>query len=72
MKRIVLALICAASMTAMEAKTLVAYFSATGTTKLAAVQLAKQHNARLLGICPRIINSWLDNNLPQLAKGYVA
>ena len=66
MKRIVLALICAASMTAMEAKTLVAYFSATGTTKLAAVQLAKQHNARLWGICPRIINSWLDNNLPQL------
>ena len=105
----------------MEAKTLVAYFSATGTTKAAAERLAKQHDARLWeiepaepytaadldwrndksrsslemndpearpaikqctditpydtifvgfpiwwGICPRIINSWLDNNLPQL------
>ena len=121
MKRIFLALLCAASMTGMEAKTLVAYFSATGTTKAAATRLAKQHNARLWeiepaqpytaadldwrndksrsslemndpeerpmikqctdvtpydtiyvgfpiwwGICPRIINSWLDNNLPQL------
>lgn len=121
MKRIVLALICAACMTGMNAKTLVAFFSATGTTKVAATKLAKQHNARLWeieaaerytmadldwrndqsrsslemkdpderpmikqctdvtpydtvyigfpiwwGICPRIINSWLDNNLPQL------
>ena len=108
-------------MTGMNAKTLVAFFSATGTTKVAATKLAKQHNARLWeieaaerytmadldwrndqsrsslemkdpderpmikqctdvtpydtvyigfpiwwGICPRIINSWLDNNLPQL------
>jgi flavodoxin len=105
----------------MEAKTLVAFFSATGTTKSAATRLAKEHNARLWeiepaepysaadldwrndksrtslemndpeerptikrctdvtpydtvfvgfpiwwGICPRIINSWIDNNLPQL------
>ena len=105
----------------MNAKTLVAYFSATGTTQAAAEKLAKQHNAVLWeiepaekytaadldwrnpnsrssvemnapeerptikqctnvtpydtvyvgfpiwwGICPRIINSWLDNNLPQL------
>ena len=103
------------------AKTLVAYFSATGTTKAAAERLAAQHNAVLWeiepaepytaadldwrnkssrsslemndpderptirqctdirpydtiyvgfpiwwGICPRIINSWLDNNLEQL------
>lgn len=121
MKRIVMAFICAACMTSMEAKTLVAYFSATGTTKTAAEKLAKQRNSRLWeiepaepytaadldwrndksrssiemnspeerpaikrctdvtpydtiyvgfpiwwGICPRIINSWLDNNLPQL------
>jgi len=120
-KRIVLALICAACMTNMNARTLVAYFSATGTTRVAAEKLAKQHDARLWeiepaqpytaadldwrndksrsslemndpderptikqctdvtpydtvyvgfpiwwGICPRIINSWLDNNLPQL------
>ena len=107
--------------TAVEAKTLVAYFSATGTTRFAAKQLAKQHNADLWaiepaepytaadldwrdkqsrssremadpeerptirqctnimpydtiylgfpiwwGICPRIINSWVDNNLEQL------
>ena len=105
----------------MNAKTLVAYFSATGTTKAAAEKLAKQQNAVLWeiepaepytaadldwrdpksrssvemnnpeerptirqctnvmpydtvyvgfpiwwGICPRIINSWLDNNEPQL------
>lgn len=105
----------------MEAKTLVTYFSATGTTRAAAERLAKEHNALLWeiepaepytaadldwrdeqsrssiemrdpeerpmikqcmnimpydsiyvgfpiwwGICPRIINSWLDNNLPQL------
>lgn len=104
-----------------EQKTLVAYFSATGTTKAAAEKLAKQHKAVLWeieasepytaadldwrneqsrssvemrdpearpsikrctnimpydtiyigfpiwwGICPRIINSWIDNNLPQL------
>ena len=121
MKRFFLALLCAATMTAMEAKTLVAYFSATGTTKAAAERLAKQYDARLWeiepaepytaadldwrndksrsslemkdpeerpaikrctdvtpydtiyvgfpiwrGICPRIINSWLDNNLLQL------
>ena len=121
MKRIVMALVCAACMTGMNAKSLVAFFSATGTTKVAATKLAKQHNARLWeieaaerytmadldwrndqsrsslemkdpderpmikqctdvtpydtvyigfpiwwGICPRIINSWLDNNLPQL------
>ena len=122
MKKVIfLALICAACMTSMEAKTLVAYFSATGTTKAAAERLAKQHNAQLWeiepaqpytaadldwrndksrsslemndpeerptikqctnvapydtiyvgfpiwwGICPRIISSWLDNNLPQL------
>ena len=34
MKRIFLALLCAACMTGMEAKTLVAYFSATGDTKV--------------------------------------
>ena len=99
MKRLLfMALVCAVSMTSMEAKTLVAYFSATGTTKAAAEKLAKQHDARLWeivpaqpytdadldwrdvtpydtvyvgfpiwwGICPRIINSWLDNNEPQL------
>lgn len=101
--------------------TLVAYFSATGKTRSAAQQLARQHNATLWeiepqepytdadldwrnkqsrssiemndpeerptikqctnitpyktiylgfpiwwGICPRIINSWIDNNLEQL------
>ena len=116
MKRMILALVCAAMMMPMNAKTLVAYFSATGTTKAAAEKLAKQHDARLWeiepaekytaadldwrnpksrssiemndpeerpmikqctditpydtiyigfpiwwGICPRIINSWLDN-----------
>ena len=121
MKRIILALACAAMMMPMNAKTLVAYFSATGTTKAAAEKLAKQHDAVLWeiepaepytaadldwrdpksrssvemndpeerptikqctnvtlydtifvgfpiwwGICPRIINSWLDNNEPQL------
>lgn len=121
MKRILLALLCVVSMTSMQSKTLVAYFSATGTTKAAAAKLASQHAARLWeieaaepytaadldwrnsqsrsslemnnpderpmikqctdvtpydtiyvgfpiwwGICPRIINSWLDNNLPQL------
>ena len=33
-------------------KTLVAYFSATGTTKRAAEQLAKKHNADLFEIAP--------------------
>lgn len=122
MKRILLALICAACMTSMEAKTLVAFFSATGTTKAAAIKLSHQHYGSYIweiepavpytaadldwrndksrssvemsdpeerpaikrctdvtpydtvyvgfpiwwGICPRIINSWLDNNLPQL------
>lgn len=106
----------------MEAKVLVAYFSATGTTKKAAQVLAKEHHAVLWeiepaelytaadldwrnkqsrsslemadpaarptikqctniqpydtiyvgfpiwwGICPRIIDSWLENNLEQLA-----
>lgn len=121
MRRFPLALVCAAIMLPMNAKTLVAYFSATGTTKAAAEKLAKQQNAVLWeiepaepytaadldwrdpksrssvemnnpeerptikqctnvmpydtvyvgfpiwwGICPRIINSWLDNNEPQL------
>ena len=121
MKKYVMALVCAAMMMPMNAKTLVAFFSATGTTKAAAEKLAKQQNAVLWeiepaekytaadldwrnsksrssmemndpeerptikrctdvtpydtvyvgfpiwwGICPRIINSWLDNNLPQL------
>ena len=120
-KKIFLALFCAACMSSMNAKTFVVYFSATGTTKVAAEKLAKQHDARLWeiepvhpytaadldwrndksrssiemndpderpaitqctdirpydtiyvgfpiwwGICPRIINSWLDNNIPQL------
>ena len=107
--------------TGMEAKTLVAYFSATGTTKAAAQKIAREQKATLWeieaaepytaadldwrnkqsrssvemndpearpaikqctniqpydtiyvgypiwwGICPRIINSWIDNNLPQL------
>ena len=33
-------------------KTLVAYFSATGTTNRAAEQLAKEHNADLFEIAP--------------------
>ena len=122
MKRILIILLTAAmSLTVMEAKTLVAFFSATGTTREAARQLANEHDATLWeieaaesytaadldwrnkqsrsslemkdpearptikqctnimpydtiyigfpiwwGICPRIINSWIDNNLPQL------
>lgn len=121
MKKIIPALVCAAMMMPMNAKTLVAYFSATGTTRAAAERLAGQYDAVLWeiepaepytaedldwrnpesrssremndpeerptikqctnvmpydticvgfpiwwGICPRIINSWLDNNLPQL------
>ena len=52
MKKIILALLCAACMTSMEAKTIVVYFSATGTTKAAAQKLAKQHDARLWEIEP--------------------
>jgi len=122
MKRLLIILLTATMMlTGMEAKTLVAYFSATGTTKAAAQQIAKEQKATLWeieaaepytsadldwrnkqsrssvemndpearpaikqctditpydtiyigypiwwGICPRIINSWIDNNLPQL------
>ena len=121
MKKLLVLMLAAIMGTAVEAKTLVAYFSATGTTRFAAKQLAKQHNADLWaiepaepytaadldwrnkqsrssremadpeerptirqctnimpydtiylgfpiwwGICPRIINSWVDNNLPQL------
>ena len=36
----------------MNAKTLVAYFSATGTTKAAAEKLAQQHDAQLWEIEP--------------------
>lgn len=111
-------LMCAAT---LKAKTLVVYFSATGTTKAAAQKIAKEQNATLWeiepaekytaadldwrnkqsrssvemndpearpaikqctniqpyetiyvgypiwwGICPRIIDSWLENNLAQL------
>ena len=121
MKKLLILMLAAMMGTAVEAKTLVAYFSATGTTRFAAKKLAKQHNADIWaiepaepytaadldwrndksrssiemnspeerpaikrctdvtpydtiyvgfpiwwGICPRIINSWLDNNLPQL------
>lgn len=52
MKRMILALVCAAMMGTMNAKTIVAYFSATGTTKAAAEKLAKQHDARLWEIEP--------------------
>ncbi|MBQ4507289.1 MAG: NAD(P)H-dependent oxidoreductase [Paludibacteraceae bacterium] len=118
-KFILAALIIAA--TGIQAGTLVAYFSATGTTRTVAKQIAKQQKAVLWeiepaekytaadldwrnkqsrssiemadpearpaikqctdiqpydtifvgypvwwGICPRIINSWVDNNLVQL------
>lgn len=122
MKRIFLMLAAAIlSAVIMEAKTLVVYFSATGTTKAAAMQIAKEQKADLWeivpaekyteadldwrhkesrsslemadpesrpsikqctniqpyeiiyvgypiwwGVCPRIINSWIDNNIPQL------
>ena len=121
MKKLLILMLAAMMGTAVEAKTLVAYFSATGTTRFAAKKLAKQHNADLWaiepaepytaadldwrdkqsrssremadpeerptirqctnimpydtiylgfpiwwGICPRIINSWVDNNLEQL------
>ena len=45
MKKTILALVCATMMMPMSAKTLVAYFSATGTTRAAAEKLAKQQNA---------------------------
>ncbi|MCR5050249.1 MAG: NAD(P)H-dependent oxidoreductase [Paludibacteraceae bacterium] len=122
MKRNLFALVCALmTIIPMNAKSLVVYFSATGTTRSAAERLAKQQGATLWeieaaepysaadldwrneqsrsslemkdpearptikqctdvrayetiyvgfpiwwGICPRIINSWIDNNLPQL------
>lgn len=121
MKQLFILFAAALLTTGMQAKTLVAYFSATGTTKAAAQLIAKEHNAAIWeieaaepysaadldwrnkqsrsslemsdpearpaikqctditpydtiylgypiwwGICPRIINSWLDNNLPQL------
>ena len=117
----VLAILPSCAQSKKEMKTLVAYFSATGTTRAAAELLAKQHNAVLWeieaaepytdadldwrnpksrsslemndpeerptikqctnimpydtiyigypiwwGVCPRIINSWVDNNLEQL------
>lgn len=121
MKRTFIAFMATLLLLPIQSKTLVAYFSATGTTKAAAAQLSKQHKAVLWeivpaekytsadldwrndqsrsslemkdpesrptikqctditpydtiyvgypiwwGICPRIINSWIDNNLPQL------
>ena len=123
MKKILFTLIATMVLLPMHAQktTLVAYFSATGTTRAAAQLLAVQHDAALWeiapaepytaddldwrnkqsrsslemadpderptikectdirpydtiylgfpiwwGICPRIINSWIDNNLPQL------
>lgn len=53
MKKIILALVSAAILMPMNAKTLVAYFSATGTTKLAAAKLAGQHKATLWEIEPK-------------------
>ena len=121
MRKLCIFLALAAKTMGIEAKTIVVYFSATGTTKAAAQQIAKAEKATLWeieaaepytaadldwrnkqsrsslemndpearpaikqctnimpydtiyvgfpiwwGICPRIINSWLDNNLPQL------
>jgi flavodoxin len=120
MKKFLLAALLFA-VSGIQAKTLVAFFSATGTTKAAAQKIAKAQNATLCeiipaepytaadldwrnkksrssiemndpearpaikqctditpydtiyvgypiwwGICPRIINSWVDNNLFQL------
>ena len=64
MKRMILALVCAAMMVPMNAKTLVAYFSATGTTKAAAEKLAKQHDARLWEIEPA--EAYLKKTYPSL------
>lgn len=122
MKKVIIVIMSVAMVaTSLEAKTLVAYFSATGTTRQAAQQIAREQNATLWeieaaepytaadlnwrnkqsrssvemkdpdarptikqctdiqpydtiyvgfpiwwGICPRIINSWVDNNIPQL------
>lgn len=51
MKKLITLLLMAASMT-MNAKTLVAYFSATGVTKAAAEQIAAEQNADLWEIVP--------------------
>ena len=121
MKKLFYVLLAAMMTCSIEAKTLVVYFSATGTTKAAAQKIASEQKAVLWeiepaekytaadldwrnkksrtsidmadaearptikqctniqpydviyvgypiwwGICPRIINSWIDNNLPQL------
>jgi len=123
MKKILttLSIVMLSLMAAAESKTIVVYFSATGTTKSAAQKLAKETGASLWeieaaepytaadldwrnkksrssvemqdeearptikqctditpyetvyvgfpiwwGVCPRIINSWIDNNLSQL------
>lgn len=122
MKRFFITLFAATmALTSMNAKTLVAYFSASGTTKSAAQKIAREQKADIWEIepaepytaadldwrnkqsrstlemndpearpaikqctniqpydtiyvgfpiwwntCPRIINSWVDNNLPQL------
>ena len=121
MQKLFIFLAVAAVAMSIEAKTIVVYFSATGTTKAAAQQIAKSEKATLWeieaaepytdadldwrnkqsrsslemndpearpaikqctnimpydtiyvgypiwwGICPRIIHSWIDNNLPQL------
>lgn len=121
MKKVFIVLAAMMAAVSMEAKTLVAYFSATGTTKAAAMQIAKAEKAALWeieaadpytaadldwrdkqsrssvemkdpearptikqctditpydtiyvgypiwwGICPRIIDSWIENNLVQL------
>lgn len=51
MKKLITLLLVAASMT-MNAKTLVAFFSATGVTKAAAEQIAAEQNADLWEIVP--------------------
>lgn len=121
MKKVFIVLAAMMAAVSMEAKTLVAYFSATGTTKAAAMKIAKAEKAALWeieaadpytaadldwrdkqsrssvemrdpearptikqctditpydtiyvgypiwwGICPRIIDSWIENNLVQL------
>lgn len=122
MRKVFIILFALVAMAAFgQGQALVAYFSATGTTRAAATRLAEQHNAVLWeiepadaytaadldwrnkqsrcslekndpearptirqctditpyetiyvgfpiwwGICPRIINSWIDNNLEQL------
>ena len=121
MRKLSILILCVFVTFGVEAETLVAYFSATGTTKIAAQKIARQQGARLWeiepaepytaedldwrnkqsrssiemqdpearptikqctnimpydtiylgfpiwwGICPRIIDSWIDNNLEQL------